>query len=129
MLWTTSSLAAAQGRKRGRKESLSLPINLILPDKLMGFVNFLYISMLFLDTQVSLAPTYVSLSVGRSVGHTFEFPWPLNISVRQSYFLKDNFFSEDNFSHEITLSHKIVFSHEITFSHKITFVLEITLTQ
>ena len=33
----------------------------------------------FLDTQVSLAPTHVS----PLVGHTFEFPLPLNISVQQ----------------------------------------------
>ena len=36
---------------------------------------------LFLDTQVSPAPIYVSPSV---VGDTFEFPLPLNISVQQS---------------------------------------------
>ena len=29
---------------------------------------------LFLDTQVSLAPTHVSKLVGPSVGHTFGFP-------------------------------------------------------
>ena len=38
----------------------------------------------FLDTQVSLAPTHVSPLVGASVGDTFEFPLLLNISVQQS---------------------------------------------
>ena len=38
------------------------------------------LSSLFLDTHVSLAPTHVRVSVG----DTFKFPLPLNISVQQS---------------------------------------------
>ena len=46
----------------------------------------------FLDAQASLAPTHVCLLVRWSVGHTFEFPLPLNISVQQSSLMSISYF-------------------------------------
>ena len=78
--------------------------------------NILWIIFLFLDTQVSLAPTHVCLSVSKSVGHTFGFLicqrlWPPYVksemwkvkcekwnvkSEKSNYFKNPKFFQKSN---------------------------------